>query len=196
MSFPGPRTKSNLEAPGRVSKPDPPAPICELINESVTSISFTVWRDYARGHTRKSQPRFLPVHGTSLDIAGKFLSQASDFGGLGLASLRHRKPRKLAGFMAGAVVGAGKCAGRSEWFVVLVVRGSAWVRAAWMMARLDHGMCLARAPGDASRGVSLADGCRGERDTRVGFGVRLGVLAIPTFALRLPPAEVQGALQG
>jgi len=26
--------------------------------------------------------------------------------------------------------------------------------------------------------------------------VRLGVLAIPTFALRLPPAEVQGALQG
>jgi hypothetical protein len=30
----------------------------------------------------------------------------------------------------------------------------------------------------------------------VGFGVRLGIRVIPTFALRLPPAEVQGALQG
>jgi len=30
----------------------------------------------------------------------------------------------------------------------------------------------------------------------VGFGVRLGMRLIPTFALRVPPAEVQGALQG
>ncbi len=30
----------------------------------------------------------------------------------------------------------------------------------------------------------------------VGFGVPLGMPVIPTFALRLPPAKVQGALQG
>ena len=30
----------------------------------------------------------------------------------------------------------------------------------------------------------------------VGFGVRLGMQVFPTLALRLPPAEVQGALQG
>ena len=36
----------------------------------------------------------------------------------------------------------------------------------------------------------------GVREARVGFGVPLGMRVIPTFALRLPPAEVQGALQG
>jgi hypothetical protein len=30
----------------------------------------------------------------------------------------------------------------------------------------------------------------------VGFGGWLGMPVIPTFALRLPPTEVQGALQG
>jgi hypothetical protein len=32
-------------------------------------------------------------------------------------------------------------------------------------------------------------------DIEVGFEVPLGMRVIPTFALRLPPAELQGALQ-
>jgi hypothetical protein len=97
--------------------------------------------------------------------------QVSNFGGAGLGFQLQRRARKLAGFVAAADVGP---------------RHS--------LSRSGDKPC-----GGGGRARGVAGGLRCEEThiyREVGFGGRLGMRGIPTFALRSPPAEVQGGTFG